>query len=107
MASVYQFNRGVNTPVTFKGLKAQYIWYLGGGIVAILIVFAVLYITGLNMYVCLLIAGCLGGVLFWWIYGLSNKYGEFGMLKKIGKRGVPKLIRSNSRKIFVKSNSYS
>lgn len=102
MGSVYQVNRGVNAPVTFKGLKAQYIWYLGGGIVVILIVFAVLYISGLNMYLCLIIAGCLGGVLIWWIYLLSNKYGEYGMLKKIGRRGIPQLIRNNSRKVFVK-----
>lgn len=31
--SVYQINKGINKPIEFKGLKAQYIWYLGGGLV--------------------------------------------------------------------------
>lgn len=102
MASVYQINKGINQSVTFKGLKAQYIWYLGGGLVGILILFAILYICGVNMFVCLGIALITGGVLFQQIYGMSRKYGEYGMLKKLGKRNVPDLIRNNSRKIFIK-----
>ena len=39
--SVYQINKGINKPIEFKGLKAQYIWYLGGGLVALLILFAI------------------------------------------------------------------
>ena len=27
--SVYVINKGINAPITFKGLKAQYIWWLG------------------------------------------------------------------------------
>ena len=102
MASLDQINKGVNTPVTFKGLKAQYSWYLGGGIVGILIGFSILYICGVNMFVCLAVALVAGAVLFSRIYGMSNRYGEHGMMKKIGKRQVPKLIRSNSRKIFIR-----
>ena len=46
--SVYQINKGINKPIEFKGLKAQYIWYLGGGLVALLIVFAIIYICGIT-----------------------------------------------------------
>ncbi|WP_018629612.1 DUF4133 domain-containing protein [Niabella aurantiaca] len=102
MASVYQINRGVNQPVMFKGLKAQYIWYLGGGLVILLISFAILYIYGVNMFVCLGIIFTSGGVLFKRVYSMSRKYGEYGLMKKIGKRQVPKLIKNNSRKIFIR-----
>ena len=51
--SVYQINKGINKPIEFKGLKAQYIWYLGGGLVALLILFAIIYITGVNVFICL------------------------------------------------------
>lgn len=102
MASVYKINRGVNQPVTFKGLKAQYIWWLGGGLVTLLIGFAILYICGVNMFVCLGLILMLGTILFKKVYAMSKKYGEHGMLKKIGKRQVPGLIKNNSRKIFVK-----
>ena len=51
--SVYHINKGINKPVEFKGLKAQYIWYLGGGLVALLILFAIIYIVGVNVFICL------------------------------------------------------
>jgi len=102
MASVYQINKGVNAPIVFKGLKAQYIWYLGGGLVAILMSFAILYICGVNMYVCLAILLAAGGVLFNKVYSMSRRYGEHGLMKKLGKRSLPDLIRNNSRKIFMK-----
>jgi len=102
MASVYQINKGVSAPVMFKGLKAQYIWYLGGGLAGVLILFAILYICGVNMFLCLAIALITGGGLFSWIYGMSNKYGEHGLTKQMGKRMVPDLIRNGGRKLFMK-----
>ncbi|HMR81980.1 MAG TPA: DUF4133 domain-containing protein [Niabella sp.] len=101
MASVYQINRGVNQSVMFKGLKAQYIWYLGGGLVVLLVGFAILYICGVNMFVCLGIIIITGGILFRKVYSMSRKYGEHGLMKKIGNRSVPGLIKNNSRKVFM------
>ncbi len=102
MASVYAINKGVGQPILFKGLKAQYIWYLGGGLVVILISFAALYICGVHMFVCLGIVLVTGTVLFKKVYGMSRKYGEHGLMKMIGKRSTPDLIRNNSRKVFMK-----
>lgn len=100
--SVYKINKGINKPVEFRGLKAQYIWYLGGGLVILLILFALLYIIGLNTFFCVALIGVLGTVLFTWVYGISNKYGEHGMMKKVAKRGIPAVIKSYSRKAFCK-----
>ena len=50
--SVYQINKGINKTIELKGLKAQYIWYLGGGLVALLILFAIIYIMGVNVFIC-------------------------------------------------------
>ena len=105
MASVYSINKGVQQPVTFKGLKAQYIWYLGGGLVGILILFAILYICGLNTFICLAIALIGGAILFVCVYRLSNTYGEFGMQKKAARRMLPSVVRNNSRKIFMKDSA--
>ena len=44
--SVYQINKGINKSIEFKGLKAQYIWYFAGGVIALLILFAIMYIIG-------------------------------------------------------------
>jgi len=103
MASVYQINRGVNQPVTFKGLKAQYIWYLGGGLVGLLISFALLYICGVNTFLCLGITGISGAMLFKRVHQLSRTYGEHGLMKKAARRKVPLVIRCNSRRLFMKN----
>lgn len=102
--SVYQINKGINKPIEFKGLKAQYIWYLGGGVIGLLILFAIMYIAGINTFVCLAIIVISGTALFMHIYKLSHRYGQHGMMKALAKRSIPKLIRSNSRTVFLKLN---
>lgn len=94
--SVYQINKGINKPIEFKGLKAQYIWYLGGGLVALLIIFSIFYICGFNVYLCLLIILSGGTALFMYVYKLSRKYGEHGLMKKMARKIVPKVIKNYS-----------
>lgn len=101
-ASIYQINKGVNRSIEFKGLKAQYIWYLGGGLIVLLVLFAILYIIGVNSYVCMGIIGIAAGFLFSWVFKLSRKYGEHGMMKSMARRNVPRTIRCKSRQCFMK-----
>lgn len=99
--SVYNINKGINQSIEFKGLKAQYIWYLGGGVVALMIVFAVMYIIGLPTFLCVGIILGAGTLLVMKIYRMSNKYGEHGLMKALARKQVPKTIKSRSRKIFI------
>jgi hypothetical protein len=99
--SVYNINKGINKPVEFRGLKAQYIWYLGGGLVALLIIFAVLYICGVNIFLCLGLIVLLATFLFFYVYKLSRQYGQFGLMKKIARKAVPRVIKNYSSRIFV------
>lgn len=101
--SVYQINKGINKSIEFKGLKAQYIWYFGGGVIALLILFAIMYIIGINSFICIGIILIAGTVLVIKLYALSNTYGEYGMMKTIAKRSVPKVIKSKSRALFCNS----
>ena len=96
MSSVYQINKGINKPVEFKGLKAQYIWYLGGGLVALLILFAIIYIIGINVFVCLFVILSLGSGLFIYVYKLSRTYGEHGLMKRMARKGIPKCVKNYS-----------
>lgn len=100
--SSYQINKGINKSIEFKGLKAQYIWYMGGGALALLITFAVMYIIGIPSIICLLVAAVLGGVLFAKVYAMSNKYGEHGLMKAMARRQVPTVIKIKNRSIFLK-----
>ena len=98
--SVYKINKGINQPVEFRGLKAQYIGWLGGGLIVLLIVFAVMYISGLNPFVCVGVILTAGAVLFSRVYKMSHTHGEHGMMKKVARRRVPKVVKSYTRKLF-------
>ena len=100
MSSVYKINKGINKPIEFKGLKAQYIAYLAGGLITLLVLFAILYIAGVNMFVCLFLIGGIGVILFMSVYRMSEKYGQYGLLKKLAKRGIPDSIRGKTRTLF-------
>jgi len=101
MSSVYKINKGINKPIEFKGLKAQYIAYLAIGLVTLLILFAILYIAGVNMFVCLALIVILGTSLFMSVYSLSDKYGQHGLLKKIAQRSLPHFLKVSTRKVFL------
>jgi hypothetical protein len=96
----YQINKGINRPIEFKGLKAQYIGYLGGGLVGLLVLFAVLYLIGTALYLCILIIICLGSALFYKVFGLSHKYGEHGLMKRNARRYLPTYLKFKSRRFF-------
>jgi len=98
--SVYQINKGINQSIEFKGLKAQYIWYLGAGVIVLMVVFAVLYILGVPSFVCVGIIVVSGALLVMKIYRMSQTYGEYGLMKALSKKQLPKAVRTYSRKVF-------
>lgn len=99
--SVYSINKGINRPIEFKGLKAQYIWYLGGGLLGLLILFAILYISGVNTFICLAIIVGSAIALFMQVYQLSRQYGQHGLMKHLAKRHIPPVVKSYSRTLFT------
>jgi len=100
MASVYQVNKGINQSIEFKGLKAQYIWYLGGAVIGLMVIFAILYIIGLPSFVCVGIIAVAGSLSVMYIYRLSHKYGEHGMMKALAKKQLPKSVKLQRRDVF-------
>jgi hypothetical protein len=105
--SVYNINKGINKPIEFKGLKAQYIGYLGGGLVLLLILFSVLYIIGINMFICLGLIIVLGTALFMFIYKISNQYGQYGLMKRAARRSIPSNVLCASRRLFIQLSNPS
>ncbi|MDB5229222.1 MAG: hypothetical protein JWN76_27 [Chitinophagaceae bacterium] len=97
MSSIYAINKSVNKPVEFKGLKGQYIWWFGIGLAVLLLLFALLYISGVNVMICLLLVFVIGAALFRQVYQMSGKYGEHGMMKKMAGKYIPKVIKCEGR----------
>lgn len=98
--NIYPINKGINKSVEFKGLKAQYIWWLGGVVVGAMIVFAVLYIAGVSAYLCIPVVGGLGAAGIRRVYRMSRQYGEHGLMKRRAKQHIPGVMHVRSRKSF-------
>src|SRR6185312_3423856 len=99
-SNTFHINKGINKSVEFKGLKAQYIWWLGGVVVGAMIVFAVLYITGVSAYLCIPVVGGLGAAGIRRVYRMSRQYGEHGLMKRRAKQHIPSVLHSRSRQLF-------
>jgi len=46
----YPVNRGIGKPVEFKGLKSQYLFIFAGGLLAVFVVFIVLFMAGVGLH---------------------------------------------------------
>ena len=99
--SAYPINKGVNRSIQFYGLKGHYILYAGGILAGDLVFFCILYVSGLNSWICLLIVAGSGGFGILKVSSLSKRYGEFGLLKKEAMKNIPRAIRSRTRQTFT------
>jgi len=99
---VYTINKGVNRAIEFRGLQAQYIWWLGGGVAALLVLFAGMYVAGVNPFACIGIIGIAGLTLFRQVYAMSRKYGRYGWMKRSAAKRLPHRIRNATRTCFLK-----
>jgi hypothetical protein len=98
---VYHINKGINRPIEFRGLKAQYIGYLAACAVGTMVGFGVLYACGVSLYVCTPSALGLGGWAMARLFRMSKRYGQYGLMKKIAGQKLPKALLTKSRKIFI------
>lgn len=90
--SNYNINKGIGRTVEFKGLKAQYLFLFAGGLLGILILVMILYMVGVNSYICLFLGA--GGALLivWQTFSLNKKYGEHGLMKISAHKRHPHYI---------------
>lgn len=92
--STYNINKGIGRTVEFKGLKAQYLFIFAGGLLGTLILIMILYMAGVNSYICLLL-GVLGALLIvWQTFSLNKKYGQHGLMKVGARKRHPRYIIS-------------
>ena len=63
--AVYQINKGIGRSPEFKGLRSQYLFIFAGGLLAILIAFMVLYMAGVNQWICIVLGVISASVLVW------------------------------------------
>ncbi|MVZ67670.1 DUF4133 domain-containing protein [Sphingobacterium sp. DK4209] len=90
--SNYNINKGIGRTVEFKGLKAQYLFIFAGGLLGVLVLVMIMYMAGVNSYICLFIGAGGASLIVWQTFALNGKYGEHGLMKVGAKKRHPKYI---------------
>ncbi len=88
----FNINKGIGRTVEFKGLKAQYLFIFAGGLLGILIAIMILYMVGVNSYICLFLGTSGSSLIVWQTFSLNRKYGEHGLMKIAAKKRHPHYI---------------
>lgn len=107
----YPINKGIGRSVEFQGLKSQYLFIFAGGLLALFVLFVILYMAGVNQWICIGFGGTSASILVWQTFSLNRKYGEHGLMKRsalhshprylINRRRIPRLFRHRERKRAV------
>lgn len=88
----YNINKGIGRTVEFKGLKAQYLFIFAGGLLGTLILVMIMYMAGVNSFICLFIGFGGASLIVWQTFSLNQKYGEHGLMKITARKRHPKYI---------------
>lgn len=107
----YPINKGIGRSVEFQGLKSQYLFIFAGGLLALFVLFVILYMAGVNQWISIGFGGTSTSILVWQTFSLNRKYGEHGLMKRsalhshprylINRRRIPRLFRHRERKRAV------
>jgi hypothetical protein len=95
--STYNINKGIGRTVEFKGLKAQYLFIFAGGLLGTLILVMILYMAGVNSFICLFLGAGGASLIVWQTFSLNKKYGEHGLMKVGAKKRHPRYIICRKR----------
>ncbi len=93
----YSINKGIGRSPEFKGLRGQYLFIFAGGLLVVLIAFMVLYMAGVNQWICIALGVISASVLVWVTFHLNAKYGEWGLMKMQAVRNHPRYIINRKR----------
>ncbi len=95
----YPVNKGIGRSPEFKGLKSQYLFVFAGGLLALFVVFVIMYMAGIDQWVCIGFGVVSASVLVWATFRMNAKYGEWGLMKLHALRSHPRYI-INRRKFL-------
>lgn len=98
----YNINKGIGKDVEFRGLTAQYLFLFAGGLLAVFILFVVLYLAGAGELPCIAFGVVAGTGIVWLTFHLNTKYGKNGLMKLAARRSRPRRIihRKHTRRLL-------
>lgn len=87
-----EINKGIGRNVEFKGLESQYLFIFCGGLLAVFVVFVILYMAGVNQWVCIGFGVASATLLVWLTFRLNARYGTHGLMKAAARRRHPRYV---------------
>ena len=101
----YTVNRGIGKPVEFKGLKSQYLFIFCGGLLAVFVVFIVLFMAGVNQWLCIGFIVSASLLLVWQTFRLNARYGTHGLMKAAARKRHPRYVLNRLKipRLFTKN----
>ncbi|MDR0349599.1 MAG: DUF4133 domain-containing protein [Tannerella sp.] len=93
----YSINKGIGRSAEFQGLKAQYLFIFAGGLLAVFILFVVMFMAGVSQWVCIGFGIIAASVLVYGTFYLNKKYGENGLMKRQASRNHPRFVINRIR----------
>lgn len=93
----YVINKGIGRSVEYKGLKAQYLFIFAGGLLALFVVYVIMYISGVSQWFCIGFGVTAASALVWLTFYLNAKYGQYGLMKLTAVKYHPRYIINRLR----------
>mgnify|MGYP002745981557 FL=1 len=85
-------------------LKAQYLFIFCGGLLALFVLFVILYMVGIGQWICIGFGAVSSSVLVWQTFALNARYGEHGLMKLGAARSHPRYLINRRRitRLFIR-----
>ena len=80
-------------------MKAQYLFIFVGGLLALFVLFVILYMIGIYQWICIGFGVVSASVLVWQTFALNARYGEHGLMKLGATKSHPRYLL-NRRRIY-------
>ena len=95
--SDFEINKGVGREVEFKGLRAQYLFIFAFGLLAVFVVFVIMYTAGIGQWTCIGFGVLAATAVVWLTFSLNRRFGSHGLMKLLAARQHPRRILSRKR----------
>ena len=101
----FEINKGIGRNVEFKGLESQYLFVFAAGLLAVFVVFVILYMAGVNQWVCIGFGVTAATLLVWLTFRLNAKYGTHGLMKAAARKRHPRYVLNRLKipRLFTKN----
>ena len=97
MAEVQCQQRGLGAARSSRDSRASTCSSLPGGLLALFVIFVVMYMAGIDQWVCIGFGVVSASVLVWGTFRMNSKYGEWGLMKLHALRSHPRYIISRRK----------